>query len=113
MKGGEGWRTRCMPSRWTNEPYERQIKDRQEAYGEAMLEVRPRRTSVSFWNPGLVPLALPAALRIREKLNVVILIINRLWLHRSTDYEWIHSPPPGHLRSHCRSALSGRTTDQL
>ncbi len=38
------WRTRCAPIRSDiREQYERQLKDLQEAYGEAMLELRARK----------------------------------------------------------------------
>lgn len=35
-----------------SEPYERQLKDLQEAYGEAMLEIRARRKLASLLGKG-------------------------------------------------------------
>jgi len=43
-----GWRTRYGPSLDVREQYERQIKELQEAYGEAMLELRARKKLASL-----------------------------------------------------------------
>lgn len=41
------WRTHCGPNH-VREQYERQLKDLQEAYGEAMLEIRARKKLASL-----------------------------------------------------------------
>ncbi len=44
MRASAGWRMRCGPSLSRfREEYERQLKELQEAYGEAMLELRARK----------------------------------------------------------------------
>ncbi len=42
MRSG-GWRTLCVPTLSTSASDEKQLKDLQEAYGEAMLELRARK----------------------------------------------------------------------
>lgn len=49
MMASGAWRTPCAPSqRNVREQYERQLKDLQEAYGEAMLELRARKKLASL-----------------------------------------------------------------
>jgi hypothetical protein len=41
---GRGWRTRCAPTlSEVRQSYEKQLKELQVAYGEAMLELRARK----------------------------------------------------------------------
>jgi hypothetical protein len=42
-----GWRTRCEPQ-GLREQYKKQLKDLQEDYGGAMLEIRARKNSRSL-----------------------------------------------------------------
>ena len=43
MMASEAWRTRCAPNRKIFASSTRSRKDLQEAYGEAMLELRARK----------------------------------------------------------------------
>ncbi|TWI93954.1 hypothetical protein IQ03_04355 [Gemmobacter caeni] len=43
MMPSGAWRTPCVRTLEIREQYEKQLKDLQEAYGEAMLELRARK----------------------------------------------------------------------